>query len=566
MVSKWFGNLSIGKKLIGSFIFVSLIVVIVGGIGFVRISSSIASVEDMIKNDFSFFEKTEELKIFALQHRRYEKDFFLNIGKNEKQKGYIEKFQTVEKRTKVLISNIIKMAENDPHISDKVKSAAADAQSAYNQYTKGFMELTKIVLSDESITPQKANGLMKPFKENIYIFEVSIDVLLKAGLDMVHHVSNEVIGEGKQSRLLIGVLLIIGVVVSVFFGIIISLLITRPVNSAVIFANKLAEGDLTQRLDTDQKDEIGTLLNSLSSMSASLQRTFQDISTGVKTLNSSSTELSEVSEQINTNSTQTSEKSNSVAAAAEEMTTNMNSVAAATEQTTANIQMIVSASEEMTATINEIANNTSKGSETTSLAVQTAQKVSEKVDKLGRSASEISKVTETIADISEQTNLLALNATIEAARAGEAGKGFAVVAGEIKALAQQTAEATNEINEKISGVQTTTAESIEAIESIVNVINEINEIVTTVASAIEEQSATTQEISNNVSQAAAGVQNVNDNVNQTSAVADEVAQDIAQVSQSAEETSNSSQSVNTSATELSDLAENLYEMIAQFKI
>ena len=79
MVSKWFGNLSIGKKLIGSFIFVSLIVVIVGGIGFVRISSSIASVEDMIKNDFSFFEKTEELKIFALQHRRYEKDFFLNI-------------------------------------------------------------------------------------------------------------------------------------------------------------------------------------------------------------------------------------------------------------------------------------------------------------------------------------------------------------------------------------------------------------------------------------------------------------------------------------------------------
>lgn len=96
---KWYGKLSIGKKLIGSFLFVSLIIVMVGGIGLVRISSSISDVADMVENDVYFLEKTKELKVLALQHRRYEKDFFLNIGKKEKQNGYIKKFQTVEKKT-----------------------------------------------------------------------------------------------------------------------------------------------------------------------------------------------------------------------------------------------------------------------------------------------------------------------------------------------------------------------------------------------------------------------------------------------------------------------------------
>lgn len=358
--------------------------------------------------------------------------------------------------------------------------------------------------------------------------------------------------------------------IAIAIAFVLSFFITRAITSLVAkgvdMANRMADGDLTQQINIDQKDEIGILISALNKMSKNLQQMFSDIASSTQTLTASSSELATISEQISKNSEQTAERSNNVSASSEEMATNMNSVAASTEQTASNIKTVVSAIEEMSSTINEIARNTATGSETTTKAVETAEHVSLKVGELGKSASEINKVTETIADISEQTNLLALNATIEAARAGEAGKGFAVVAGEIKALAQQTAEATKEISDKIAGVQSTTKDSIEAIESIVKIINEINEIAASVATAIEEQSVTTQEISNNVTQASQGVQEINDNISQASAVIEEINTDVNQVNVAAGEMNSGSQQVKASAEELSELAVDLSEMIKLFKI
>ena len=330
-------------------------------------------------------------------------------------------------------------------------------------------------------------------------------------------------------------------------------------------AHSIADGNLTIPF-RENSGKPTSVYSGMKEMTHNLSGMLSEIMGGIQTLTSSSTELSSISEQMATNAQHTSDKANSVASASEEMTSNMNGVAAATEQTSANIQMIVAAAEEMSSTISEIASNTAKGSQTTMEAVNKAEEVSKKVNALGQAATQISKVTETISDISEQTNLLALNATIEAARAGDAGKGFAVVAGEIKALAQQTAEATNEIGARIGEVQETTNDSVSAIESILSVINEINSIVTSVAAAIEEQSATTQEIVNNVSQAGLGVQEVNENVNQSSDVASEVSKDIHQVSQASEEMKSGSLQVNESAMELSKLAENLNRLVARFTL
>ncbi len=364
--------------------------------------------------------------------------------------------------------------------------------------------------------------------------------------------------------------LIIAITIVLILSILIAFLIATPIVSslskAVDYTNKIADGNLIQQLDIHQKDEIGILSDALNGMSKKLREMFADVSSGTKTLTASSTELYVISEEISTSAHETAGKSNTVSVSAEEMATNITSVAAAMEQTTANIQMIVSAAEEMTSTINEIASNTAKGSETTTRAVETAKQVSDKVSELGIAASKISKVTETIADISEQTNLLALNATIEAARAGDAGRGFTVVAGEIKALALQTSEATREINYRITDVQATTKESVVVIESIVKVINEINCIVTAVAAAIQEQSVTTQEIANNVTQAATGLNEVNGNVNQTSVLAGEVTRNIIDVSQATDKMNTGSQQVMDSGGELSKLAKKLSEMVGYFKL
>jgi len=365
------------------------------------------------------------------------------------------------------------------------------------------------------------------------------------------------------------------VLVAILAGLIMAVLvmlaarsIVRPINAAVAGLKDIAqgEGDLTMRLEVASRDEVGDLARWFNVFIQKLQGIIRDIASGVQTLSSSSTELSAISEQITQGIQNVSEKSNTVSAASEEMSANMNNVAAAMEQSATNTNMVASASEEMSNTIGGLATNAEKARHISDEAALKASDASANMDQLGAAARDIGNVVETITDISEQVNLLALNATIEAARAGEAGKGFAVVANEIKELAKQTAEATLEIKAKIAGIQGTTQVTVDQIGDIARVIARVNDLVVTIATSVEEQSSATKNIANNVAQASQGIQEVNENVNQSSLVSSQIAGDIAGISSAMNEMTDGSAQVNISAQDLSKLAEQLEQMVHQFKI
>jgi len=356
--------------------------------------------------------------------------------------------------------------------------------------------------------------------------------------------------------------LAVGAGVSFFF----SRLLSGQIKEAVSFADQLARGDFSKELNIVQKDEIGVLAKALNRIVGSLQSMVGEIHQSSATLSAASLSLAAVSDQLAGGAEQTSGKANTVAAAAEEMSANMESVAAATEQAATNVNMVSAAAEEMTSTINEISRNTAKTSSMAATASAKADQASQRVDELGRSAEEISKVTETITEISEQTNLLALNATIEAARAGEAGKGFAVVANEIKELARQTAQATLEIKNNIEGVQVATRNTVKEINEVSVIIKDVNEMSATVASAVEEQSATTSEIADNVAQASQGIQEVTANIAQVASVTAEIAAEIAEVNAAATELNASSGQIKNNSNDLKDISSNLENMVSNYKI
>ena len=244
-------------------------------------------------------------------------------------------------------------------------------------------------------------------------------------------------------------------------------------------------------------------------------------------------------------------ESQTMSQASQETSTQAESVSSNAAQVSANVQSVATGVEEMTTSIQEIAKNATNAAQVATTAVKTAETTNETIGKLGVSSAEIGNVIKVITSIAQQTNLLALNATIEAARAGEAGKGFAVVANEVKELAKQTASATEDISQKIEAIQGDTRGAVEAIGQITTIISQINDIQSTIASAVEEQTATTNEIARNVNQAAERSSGI--------------ALNITSVAKTAQSTSNGAAKTQKSATELSKTAGDLHELVNQFK-
>jgi methyl-accepting chemotaxis protein len=260
--------------------------------------------------------------------------------------------------------------------------------------------------------------------------------------------------------------------------------------------------------------------------------------------------IGEIVEVVSSASTELEASAGTLTATAERSEELATTVAAASEEASTNVQSVASATEEMASSVNEISRQVQGSARIAGEAVEQAQKTNARVAELAKAAARIGDVVELINTIAGQTNLLALNATIEAARAGEAGRGFAVVASEVKALAEQTAKATGEISQQISGIQAATQESVGAIKEIGDTIGRMSEIAATIAAAVEEQGAATQEISRNVQQAAHGTQQVSSN--------------IADVQRGASETGSASAQVLGAAKSLSGESDRLKREVGKF--
>ena len=276
--------------------------------------------------------------------------------------------------------------------------------------------------------------------------------------------------------------------------------ISAPLQHAVAALQDIAQGqgDLTQRIRIETGDEIGDLAAAFNTFAEKMQRPVQSIAENATTLASSAEQLMGLSHELHDNAEATSRKADAAANAAEQASHNVASVAAASQQ--------------MTATIREISGNAHHAAEVASTAVNVGQRTEQNVVELGRSSDEISQVLGVINSIAEKTHLLALNATIEAARAGDSGKGFAVVAGEVKQLANQTARATEDVARKISAIQSGTRNVVASISEINALIEKINGYQASIASAVEEQSATSNEIGRSVTEAAGDVRVIAENI------------------------------------------------------
>jgi methyl-accepting chemotaxis protein len=304
--------------------------------------------------------------------------------------------------------------------------------------------------------------------------------------------------------------------------------ISRPLTGVVDALAELAAGNTAVEVQGLQRgDEIGSVASAIERLKEKMieadrlraeqaeteqRRSLQRRADMHRLADSFEAAVGEIVDTVSSASNELEASAKTLTSTAERAQAKTGMVAAASEEASTNVQSVASATEEMATSISEISRRVQESARMASDAVGQARNTTDRVSELSKAAARIGDVVELINTIAGQTNLLALNATIEAARAGDAGRGFAVVASEVKALAEQTAKATGEIGQQISGIQAATQDSVSAIKEISITIEKLSEIASTIAAAVEEQGAATQEISRNVQHAAHGTQEVSSNI------------------------------------------------------
>jgi methyl-accepting chemotaxis protein len=426
--------------------------------------------------------------------------FKTNLGKAQQQIAELEKAD--------LPSNLVALLS-------PVKTGVTKYSEAFDKAS------TSLLLVDElfykGITPIAVGAIekMHGIKESIGAAS------MKTNAESEARISSTVTAQ----EMVAGAVALLGLLIAFFIG----RSISRPLTGLTSGMQKLAEGNFGVVLPgLGRKDEVGDMAQAVETFKVWAEQKARDEAEAKmkqdqvaaarrksdmqRLANDFESAVSEIIDTVSSASTELEASAGTLTSTAERSQQLTTMVAAASEEASTNVQSVASATEQMASSVNEISRQVQTSASIAGEAVAQARKTNDRVGELAKAAARIGDVVELINTIAGQTNLLALNATIEAARAGEAGRGFAVVAAEVKALAEQTAKATGEISQQITGIQSATQESVGAIKEIGDTIGRMSEIASTIASAVEEQGAATQEISRNVQRAAQGTQQVSSNI------------------------------------------------------
>jgi methyl-accepting chemotaxis protein len=341
-----------------------------------------------------------------------------------------------------------------------------------------------------------------------------------------------------RARWTIGTVLLVGMLLALVLTQAAARAIVRPLGEVRRVMEAVAAGDLTRRAHIRGRDELGKMATAVNQAADEMRSAMHTLADNAVALSSSADELTRTSDQIASVATSVSQRAQTVTTAA--------------SQVSQNVQTVAAGATEMGSSIQEIARSTRDGSDVAEQAVTAAQTTNSIMSKLNTSSNEIGTIVKVISAIAEQTNLLALNATIEAARAGDAGRGFAVVAGEVKDLSQETARATEDITRQVETIQTDSRAALAAIATITEIIGRIDESQTTIAVALEEQTATTKEMSRSIEFASDG--------------SGEIATSISAVADGAQQTMIGAEANQLAANDLARMSADLMRVVARFRL
>ncbi|PSO17964.1 methyl-accepting chemotaxis protein [Bradyrhizobium sp. MOS003] len=425
----------------------------------------------------------------------------------------------------------------------------------WEEYKRGTQDVMALSRKEVGQVPHEAHEL------NVKVNKIGLkaDEILNKDIELNTKGGDQAAQDAADSYnyafMLVSIILGAAVIIGIGVGYYLVQDVSKGINSIIEPMQALGKGDLSADVPhRGEKTEIGAMADvlqifkeALIAKKASDEAAAADaeakIERGRRVDNITrefETMIGEIVQTVSSASTQLEASASTLTSTADRSQRLATTVASASEEASTNVQSVASATEEMASSVGEISRQVQESARMAGDAVGQARATTERVSELSKAAARIGDVVELINTIAGQTNLLALNATIEAARAGEAGRGFAVVASEVKALAEQTAKATGEIGQQISGIQAATNDSVGAIKEISSTIERLSEISSAIAAAVEEQGAATQEIARNVQQAAQGTQQVSSNITDVQRGATETGSASSQVLSAAQMLSNDS--------------------------